>query len=35
VLTLGRDGTARFAERSFDAGGSLTGEVAFDFAIRP
>ncbi len=35
VLTVGRDGTARFAERSFDAGGSLTGEVAFDFAIKP
>jgi uncharacterized protein with NRDE domain len=35
VFTLGRDGTARFAERSFDAGGSLTGEVAFDFAVSP
>ena len=35
VLAIGRDGTARFAERSFDAGGSLTGEVAFDFAIKP
>jgi uncharacterized protein with NRDE domain len=35
VFTLGRDGTARFAERSFDAGGSLTGEVAFDFALSP
>jgi uncharacterized protein with NRDE domain len=35
VLTIARDGAARFAERSFDAGGSLTGEVAFDFAIKP
>jgi uncharacterized protein with NRDE domain len=33
VLTIARDGAARFAERSFDAEGRLTGEVAFEFAV--
>jgi uncharacterized protein with NRDE domain len=35
VLTVGHDGIARFAERSFDSRGSLTGAVAFEFAIKP
>jgi uncharacterized protein with NRDE domain len=35
VLTINRDGDARFAERSFDAYGRLTGEVAFEFAVSP
>lgn len=32
VFTLGRDGSARFVERSFDAQGLLTGEIAHQFA---
>ena len=35
VLAVGRDGSARFVERSFDARGEATGEVAFDFAVLP
>jgi uncharacterized protein with NRDE domain len=35
VLAIGRDGSARFVERSFDARGDATGEVAFDFAVTP
>ncbi|HEX8010355.1 MAG TPA: NRDE family protein [Casimicrobiaceae bacterium] len=35
VLTIDRDGAARFAERSFDPEGRLTGEVAFAFAVEP
>ena len=35
VLAIGRDGRARFVERSFDARGDATGEVAFDFAVAP
>jgi len=35
VLAVGRDGSARFVERSFDARGDATGEVAFDFAAAP
>ena len=35
VLAVGRDGSARFVERSFDAHGDATGEVAFDFAVAP
>lgn len=34
VLAIGRDGGARFVERSFDARGNATGDVAFDFAVR-
>jgi len=33
VLLIGRDDSARFIERSFDAGGRTTGEVAFDFRV--
>jgi uncharacterized protein with NRDE domain len=33
VLAIGRDGSARFVERSFDARGDTTGEVAFEFAV--
>jgi hypothetical protein len=32
VLIQGRDGSARFVERSFDAQGRLTGEIAHQFA---
>jgi uncharacterized protein with NRDE domain len=35
VLAVGRDGSARFVERSFDARGDAMGEVAFDFAVVP
>ena len=35
VLAIGRDRRARFVERSFDARGEATGEVAFDFALAP
>jgi len=35
VLAIGRDGSARFVERSFDARGDATGEVTFDFALAP
>ena len=33
VLTIGKDGAARFVERSFDPAGGQTGEVAFRFAV--
>ena len=33
VLLIGHDDSARFIERSFDAGGRATGEVAFDFRV--
>ncbi|MEP6996431.1 MAG: NRDE family protein [Betaproteobacteria bacterium] len=33
LLLVARDGGARFIERSFDAGGNASGEVAFDFHI--
>jgi uncharacterized protein with NRDE domain len=33
VLTIARDGTARFVERSFAADGRLTGEVSEQFAV--
>jgi uncharacterized protein with NRDE domain len=33
VLAIGRDRSARFVERSFDARGNATGEVKFDFAL--
>jgi uncharacterized protein with NRDE domain len=33
VLLIARDGSARFIERSFDAGGRASGEVAFDFRV--
>lgn len=33
VVTLGRDGDARFVERSFDAAGRQVGEVDFRFAL--
>jgi uncharacterized protein with NRDE domain len=33
VLTIARDGRARFVERSFDPGGQPTGEAAFEFRI--
>ena len=33
VLLIARDDSARFIERSFDAGGRATGEVAFDFRV--
>ena len=33
LVMLGRDGIAQFVERSFDAKGRVTGEVAFRFAI--
>ena len=35
VLAVSRDGSARFVERSFDARGEPTDEVAFDFAVTP
>lgn len=31
LLMIAADGSARFVERSFDAGGDATGEVAFEF----
>jgi uncharacterized protein with NRDE domain len=34
VLAIGRDGIARFVERSFDVRGDATGDVAFDFTVR-
>jgi uncharacterized protein with NRDE domain len=34
VLTVGRDGQARFVERSFDPAGRLSGEAAHSFALR-
>jgi uncharacterized protein with NRDE domain len=34
VLTMARDGTARFFERSFDRDGRCTGEVAHEFVVR-
>jgi uncharacterized protein with NRDE domain len=34
VLTIARDGRARFVERSFDPRGQPTGEAAFEFRIR-
>jgi uncharacterized protein with NRDE domain len=33
LLLIARDDNARFVERSFDAGGRATGEVAFDFRV--
>ena len=33
VLLIARDGAARFVERSFDAGGTATGEARFDFRV--
>lgn len=33
LLTIAVDGRARFIERSFDAGGDATREVAFEFAL--
>jgi uncharacterized protein with NRDE domain len=33
VVTVGFDGAVHFVERSFDAGGELTGEVAHEFHI--
>ena len=33
LVALSRDGGAQFVERSFDASGATTGEVAFRFAI--
>ena len=33
VFTLARDGTANFLERSFDAAGNMTGEVAHAFTV--
>jgi uncharacterized protein with NRDE domain len=33
VLTIDRDGTARFAERTFGVDGRLTGKVAFEFSV--
>jgi uncharacterized protein with NRDE domain len=33
VFTLARDGSANFVERSFDAAGNLTGEVAHAFTV--
>ena len=35
VLAIGNDGSTRWVERSFDARGDATGEVAFDFALAP
>jgi len=35
VLAIGNDGKAHFVERSFNARGDMTGEVAFDFAVAP
>jgi uncharacterized protein with NRDE domain len=34
VLTIDTAGSARFVERSFDAQGRVTGEVAHDFAVQ-
>jgi uncharacterized protein with NRDE domain len=34
VLTIASDGSASFVERSFDAAGKVTGEVAYEFATR-
>ena len=33
VFTLGRDGSANFVERSFDAAGNMTGEIAHAFTV--
>jgi uncharacterized protein with NRDE domain len=33
VFTLGRDGSANFVERSFDAAGNMTGETAHAFTV--
>jgi uncharacterized protein with NRDE domain len=33
VLLIARDDSARFIERSFDAAGRATGEVALDFRV--
>jgi len=33
ILTITRDGKARLVERTFDASGAMTGEVAHRFAI--
>lgn len=33
LLAISRDGATRFIERSFDAAGVLTGEVAFEFDV--
>jgi uncharacterized protein with NRDE domain len=33
VLTIARDGAARFVEKSFDPAGKETGEARFEFAI--
>lgn len=33
VLMIGRDGGARFVERSFDAAGRQTGEAAYEFTM--
>jgi uncharacterized protein with NRDE domain len=33
MLLIARDDSARFIERSFDAGGRAVGEVAFDFRV--
>ena len=33
VFTLGRDGSASFVERSFDAAGTMTGETAHAFSL--
>jgi uncharacterized protein with NRDE domain len=35
VVAIGFDGTGRFVERSFGAGGDITGEVAHEFRIDP
>jgi uncharacterized protein with NRDE domain len=35
VLTIARDGDARFVERSFDAAGRATGEARLEFRINP
>jgi uncharacterized protein with NRDE domain len=35
VFTLARDGSANFVERSFDAAGDMTGEVAHAFTVAP
>jgi uncharacterized protein with NRDE domain len=34
ILTIDRDGTARFVERSFDAAGLQVGEAAFAFGLK-
>ena len=33
VLTITRDGAARFVEKSFDAGGREAGEARFEFTL--